>query len=66
MLPLEHDRGVTNRRTPLGEVLNSSVISGACGLVAALVVSVGGVNAIQSATAGDPVPKSSLGGYSDE
>ena len=35
--------------------MNSSVISGACGLVAALVVSVGGVNAVQSATAGDPV-----------
>jgi len=50
----------------LGDVLNSSVISGACGLVAALVVSVGGVNAVQSATAGDPVPKTSLGGYSDE
>jgi hypothetical protein len=46
--------------------LNSTVISGACGIIAALVVSVGGVNAVQSATAGDPVPKSSLGSYSDE
>ena len=46
--------------------LNSTVISGACGLVAALVVTVGGVNAVQSMTAGEPVAKSSLGGYSDE
>jgi hypothetical protein len=46
--------------------VNSSLISGACGLVAALVVCVGGVNAVQSATAGDPVPRTSLGGYSDE
>jgi hypothetical protein len=46
--------------------VNSTLISGACGLVAALVVTVGGVNAVQSATAGDPVPQSSIGGYSDE
>ena len=46
--------------------MNSSVISAASGLVAALVVTVGGVNAYQSATAGEPVAKSSLGGYADE
>ena len=46
--------------------MNSTIISGACGLVAALVVSVGGVNAVKSMTAGEPVAQSSIGGYADE
>jgi hypothetical protein len=46
--------------------VNSIVISGVSGLVAALVVSVGGVNAVKSMTAGEPVAQSSIGGYADE
>ncbi len=46
--------------------MNSIIVSGVTGLVAAAAVSVGGVNAVKSMTAGEPVAQSSIGGYADE